>query len=289
MSVAAGTGAAGEGGNAGAGGAGAGGTPPPPAAAAAPTDWTSGLNDDLKGYVQTKGFKDPVSVLDSYRNLEKLVGVPKERLLKLPEKDDAPEWNEIYGKLGRPEKPEEYKLPMPEKGGSEEFSKWAQTTFHGLGLSRKQGEQLVAKWNEFQGGTQKSLSEAQAVKLEAENTSLKREWGAAFEQNAAAVEHAAKEFGMNEKQLLALKEVMGPSSAMKFLHAIGSKISEAPFLGTGDGGSRGNNGALTPAAARHRIAELGGDGDFMRRYAEGGASERAEMERLHKWGYPSSS
>src|SRR5690606_18358521 len=68
------------------------------------TDWTSGFSDDLKGFVQNKGFKDPASVLDSYRNLEKLMGTPKERLLRLPENmDDANAMGEIYTRLGRPQ------------------------------------------------------------------------------------------------------------------------------------------------------------------------------------------
>ena len=33
-------------------------------------DWTTGLNEDTRGFVQNRGFKDPGMVLDSYRNME---------------------------------------------------------------------------------------------------------------------------------------------------------------------------------------------------------------------------
>ena len=85
------------------GGAGAGNTG---AGAGAPADWTSGFNDELKGYVTSKGFKDPASVLESYRNSESLIGklkgVGSDRIIGLPEKADAPEWKDNWNKLGTP-------------------------------------------------------------------------------------------------------------------------------------------------------------------------------------------
>jgi len=56
-----------------------------PGAGGAGGEWYAGIADEgLRGYVQTKGFKDPGALAESYRNLEKLQGVPQERLLKLP-------------------------------------------------------------------------------------------------------------------------------------------------------------------------------------------------------------
>ena len=57
--------------------------------APASTDWTSGLTDEMRGYVQNKGFKAPQDVVESYRNFEKLHGVPQDRILKLPENLDT--------------------------------------------------------------------------------------------------------------------------------------------------------------------------------------------------------
>src|SRR4051812_7514574 len=82
------------------------GTPPPSGGApAAPADWTAGLNEATRGFVENRGFKDPQTLADSYVNLEKLMGVPKDRLLQVPEKDDDAEgWGKVYNRLGRPEK-----------------------------------------------------------------------------------------------------------------------------------------------------------------------------------------
>src|SRR5690349_8033208 len=79
--------------------------------------WYSGFESpELRGFVETKGWKDPGAAVESYRQLEKTIGVPAERLLKLPDKADAPEWKEIRAKVGvgAPEKPEDYGIPVPE-------------------------------------------------------------------------------------------------------------------------------------------------------------------------------
>ena len=112
----------------------------PNGATAAP-DWTSSFQEQDKLYITQKGFKDPAAILDSYKNLETLMGTPKERLLRLPDKPDAPEWGDIYDRLGRPKNANEYQFAKPAQGGAEnkEFTEWAQKLFHGQGLTRQQG------------------------------------------------------------------------------------------------------------------------------------------------------
>jgi hypothetical protein len=248
-------------------------------------DWTSGLPEDLRGYVQNKGFKDPGAVADSYRNLEKLIGGGPESIIKLPKNGDPEATRAVLQKLGLPEKADGYALPQPKEGqGSPEFIKWAQGVFHEAGLTQKQAEAVVSKWNELQGNTTKAALEAETAKNQQEAEALKKEWGAAYNDNAAMVDQAAETFGMNEQQLLKLKEVMGPAAAMKFLHNIGSKLGEAKFVGAESGG-QGFNKALSPAAAKDRIQALTADPAFSKRYIEGDVEARAEMERLHKFAF----
>ena len=262
---------------------------PPPAAPAAPAaaantpSWTEGMADDLKGYVELKQFKDPASLVDSYRNLEKLTGAPKERLLKLPEKEDAPEWGEIYGRLGRPAKPEEYKLPLPQ-GADPEFAKQASSWFHEAGISQKQAEKITAKWNEFVGNTQATQQAAGHEAMAAQDKELQKEWGAAYAKNNMIVDNVAKKFNIDDATLKQLGASMGYQKAMKFLHSLGEGLGEANFI-TGSG-NQNFGGQMTPTAAMARISELRGDTAFVAKYAAGDASAKAEMERLHKMAYP---
>lgn len=254
---------------------------PPAAAPAAPTDWTTGFNDELKGYVQNKGFKDPTAVLDSYRNLEKLIGVPHEQILKLPKEDDAEGWGKVYDRLGRPTSPDEYKLD----GANETFAKWAKGTFHELGFTKAQAEKFATKINEYAQGNVKAAEEAFQTKLADQEKALKKEWGAAFDQNIAAAKRTASTLGMSPEVVDSLEKAMGFDGVMKFVHGLGAKLGEDSFhAGSRNGG--GGFGVLTPEQARSRIAALGSDPAFVARYQSGDASARAEMDNLHKWGYP---
>jgi hypothetical protein len=264
-------------------GAGAPGTtaPTPPVV---PSQWST-LSPELQGYVETKGFKDVSGAIESYRNMEKLLGVPKERILKLPEKaDDAEGWKNVYSRLGCPEKPAGYELKMPEGIGDEGFAQWAKDTFHGLGLSKNQGENLTTKWNEY---VQKQMEKTTAdynSQVEQEEASLKTEWGAAYDQNINLAKRAAQTFGIDEETADKLEESMGVAKVMKMFHSMATKLSEDQFV-SGDGGSP-KFGVMTPEAAKARIQQLKGDPEFRKRYAANGADELAEMKKLHRWAYP---
>jgi hypothetical protein len=262
----------------------------PAVAPAAPTepvafDWSkSGLDADHVGYVQNKGFKDPAAPVVAYRNLEKLMGVPAEQILKLPSDDLPTSWDPIYSKLGRPEKPDGYKLPVPE-GADPTFSKSAAEAFHKAGVSQKQAEALTTWWNEQAAGVTKAQSDAAQARDTEQLAALKNEWGVNLQANSVIVDKAATAFGMTTAQLDGLKAAMGPGEAMKFLHNIGSKLAtEDAFIGAD--GKPSSTGGLTPAQAVSKIAELRKDGEFVKRYSAGEMAAKSEMARLHQIAYP---
>lgn len=259
-------------------------TPPSAPPAAPPSgEWFSGFNDDLKGYVQTKGFKGPDAVVDAYRNLEKLHGVPQERLLKLPEKLDDASLAPIFDRLGRPEKPEGYSL-APEKGGDENFIKFAQGMFHEAGLTKSQGEKLAGKWNEYIKTAQDNHVKQFNEKATQENEALKKEWGQAYDQNVEIGRNAVQAFGIDKETLDKLENSMGFAALMKFAHSLGQKLGEDSFIGPNS--KTGGFGVMSPQQAQHRIKQLGQDREWTNRYVNGGVAEREEMERLQKMAYP---
>lgn len=241
--------------------------------------WFDGFNDDLKGYIQKKGFKDPSVLADSYRSLEKLVGVPKDRVLKLPEQEDAPEWNDIYAKLGRPADPKEYKLDT--LGEEAEFY---QQAFHELGVSKKQAETLVQKVSEYEAQRSEAAQQATAAKLEQQEAALKKEWGAAYEQNIKVARQAVNAFGVDTAIIDQLEGAMGYDGVLKFFNRIGSKIGESEFVSPQ--GSRSMGSAMTPEQARSEIQALKGDSNFISKWAAGDTESKARLEQLHRWAYP---
>lgn len=259
-------------------------TPAAPAAAApAPaSDWTTGFNDDLKGYVQNKQFKDPASAIESYRNLEKLMGAPKDKLLKLPDNmDDATAMGEIYSKLGKPPTPAEYGLSKA-KDADPEFSKFMEDTFHGANLNKKQAEFIAAKYGELMANKQTQSAEKYEAKQKAEEAALKKDWGMAHDQNLALAKNAAREFKVDAAVIEAMESAVGYDKTMKFFADIGSKIGEPSFHSN----NSGNTLNMTPEAARNKIANLKQDTEFYKRLSSGDASAKAEWDRAHKMAYP---
>lgn len=284
----AGSGASGAGTGAGTGdsgttGSGAGATGTGAAGAANPpvSTWTEGFDDDLSSYVKTKGFTDSKTVVESYRNLEKLRGVPENRLLKLPEKDDAPEWGDVWDKLGRPKEAKEYKFDLPE-GADPKFADWAKGNFHKNNVPRKAAEGFVKEWNAYatkMANDQKVEAQAKATQA---SEQLTKEWGAAFNEKNVLADRALALLGddkdTQQQACAALATSMGYVKAMNLLAKLGQKVGEDDFVG----GSRNTFTTLSPGEAAARIKDLMKDTDFSRRYMEGDTNAKAEMDKLHR-------
>lgn len=260
--------------------------PSAPTSTPTPTDWTASLDDDAKGYVTNKGFKTPADVLKSYRNAETLLGVPADNVLKLPTKDDdADGWNKVYGRLGRPEKADDYKIPMPEKGGDENFAKWAKETFHKHGLTAKQAEKLATDFNQYAETVNQNVQAAEAERTKFDPAVLKNEWGMAHDKNMALIDRAAHTLGIKDSQLLALRNAMGPTDALRFMYNVASKLGgEDSFVGGGNSSAFGS--VLTPNAALNKIAALKQDTAYVAKLAAGDTAAIEEFTRLHQMAHP---
>ncbi len=260
-----------------------------PAAGATAGKWTDGFDADLKEYVTQKGFQDPKTVIDSYRNLEKLRGVPQERLLKLPDANagaDAPEWNDVYSKLGKPPTPEGYGLKArdPNNAG---FTDWAKDTFHKMNLTTTQGQELVKQFDAFNQSQQAAINEAHTAKVTQQTTALKQEWGAAYQQNISRAQMAYKQFGIPDTAIDSLEQSIGFDGVMKLFHKLGTQVGEHEFISGGPGNAGFGEGTiLTPEQANARIKSLKQDQQWASAYVKGGVKERAEMERLMKMANP---
>jgi len=264
----------------------------PPPAAPAPFDWgKAGLSPGHLTLVTERGWKSPDEVMTSFRNLESATGVPPERLIKLPSAKDAADpkvWSDIYAKLGRPETPEKYVLPVPE-GDKGEFATEIKPIFHKLGVSQSQATELAKWWNEKITTAQKAQQTEADTKLAADVSALKQAWGAEYDNNATLVDRAATTFGMTQEHLDAFKVALGPKAAMEFLYNIGRKIAVEDKTVPGLGGT-GGTFAMTPEQAKALIAERRTDRNYAALFNSSDPKQRQEarleMDRLHKIAYP---
>lgn len=255
------------------------------AAGGTPQDWTATFPDEVRGMIQTKGWKGPADVIGSYSNLEKLLGADKAgRGVVLP-KDDATaeEWAAFHNRLGRPESADGYKLPVPD-GDSGAFAKTAASWFHEAGLTAKQAEALASKWNEFTGTTAQAQQAEFEQKAALDVQALQKEWGEQFEAQSELARRAIREAGLTKEEGQAIERALGVGKAAKVFAFLGKQFGEAPMKG-GEGEPAGRFGA-TPEDARARIASLKKDTGWTARYLSGDVEAKAEFERLHKIAYP---
>lgn len=276
-----------------AGGTGAPGGQPPAGGSGGPFDWKSAGVDDLGLAVITdRGWKSPGDLLTSYRNLEKLTGVPPDQIIKLPKADDAKGYTEVFKRLGMPESADKYTIPLPE-GDKGEFAKVARDWFHDANLTQSQVTKLSQHWNTHL----KAQNDAAMKEIEASNvkdiSELKSKWGADYDKNSAVVDKAAETFGMTQEQLNALKSVLGPKAAMEFLHTIGSKLGVESGDVPGMGAGKGAGFAMTAEQAKAEITRLKQDRDFVKLFnstdPKTRMEARAEMDKLSRIAYPGES
>jgi len=267
-------------------------TATPPAAAPAQTstatgtdqttDWKISLTDELRGYATSKGFKDPAAVLESYRNFEKLQGVPADRLLKLPENLDAPEAGAIWEKLGKPKDPADYSITVAEEAGGEEVANWLRDVATKSNLTQKQVEKFVNEWNERSINFQKAQQQKELEAYQVQEGNLKREWGVAFDKNLNLAKQAVNTAGISKEEVDVIEGAIGYEKTMKLLAKLGSATGEAGFVR----GDAAGSGLLSVDQAKSRIKELMQDSAFTRRYAAGDTEARRQMDSLHQMAFP---
>jgi hypothetical protein len=265
-------------------GAGAGGSAaaPPPVEA----KWYDGFKPELKGYVEKKAFGTPEVMADSYLNLEKLVGAPQDKVIKLDDQMDEGKWDQAFKKLGKPNEAKDYKIDLPAEGADPKFADWAKGAFHKANLTQAQAEALSKEWNGYAGNTTAEMTRAEQIKGEESQKQLKTEWGAAYEQNMKQAKQAATSFGVKAEVIDAMEKAAGSLETMKFFQSIGAKLGEDSFVSGGSKGGSFSGNVMTPDAAKTEIAMLRADQGFVARYVNGDAEAKARMGKLHEWAYP---
>ena len=245
--------------------------------------WYAGMPEEARGMVEVKGWKSPEDAIQSYANLEKMLGADKAgRGLVMPREDsDATEWDQFYDRLGRPKTADDYNLPIPE-GHDPAFSKLAANKFHELGITAKQAESLAEWWNNNSEQMQQAQVNAQTQNAEMEMQVLQSEWGKEYDSNIESARRAAREFNVESQTLEKIEDAIGTREMMKLFARIGKGMSEDSFVE-----GKSNNGfGMSPEAARVRLGQLKGDQNWSAKYLSGDADAKAEMDRLMRIAYP---
>lgn len=309
---------AGDGGSAGAGGSGApaaGATPPagggpaggaPPAGGDGAKPWSFPTDKPFAEYLPERVRTDPSfrdiksfeNLAESFVNAQKLVGADKATILQVPKDDDAKGWTDLYGKIGRPEKADGYKIPKRADGkeydsDSQGFQKAIVPKLHEAGLSQRQIDVLVPAWNAVFDNANKARADADAADRTKAETALKAEWGTAYDDKLklaqAAISHYAGELKITDTVLAELDSTkLGNTPGLaKLLAHLGGQLKEDGLIGKGDTGFAA---ALSPAEAKQQINAMSGDAETKKALLDPKHPQHKEIvekrQRLYEQAYP---
>lgn len=262
------------------------------------------LPEGIRNEAYFKDIKDDQDLATRAFNQAKMLGKigDPNALAIVPTNDDEKGWNDLYGKLGRPESAEKYELPKLRADGKPygeadvAFQKALLPVLHDAGLTQRQLAKIVPKWDEMMSGMQGAEQQQTQAAMEKTVTALKTEWGASFDEKIGladtAIKHFSQSFQLGDGLTKELNVTnLGNNPAMaKFFAELGKNLKEDGLIGKAEGGVPGG---LSPTEAKQQIAALEADKEkgpaLMNKKHPNHAAVVAERQRLYEFAYPSES
>ena len=230
---------------------------------------------ELRNEPSLRNFKDWNDLAKSYVHAVKKLGAPGEELIRVPNGGDL---TEVYERLGRPEKPEDYQL-----GGEapDHFRQFMHTT----GLSQDQAGKMFNYMGELANSENEKATKSYEEEQLKYTKDLSNEWGDDYQKNSELARRAFLQFA--DKDTVKLMEESGFGNhpgLTKMFSRIGKFLSEDHRLMSGDDG---RIGGMSPATAESKIKELNSDQDFMIAYRSATHPKHAEavkeMTQLYQY------
>ncbi len=236
--------------------------------------WRESFDDpDIKASQSLDKFKGANDkellghVAKAYVNLEKMPrGVT-------PPKEGAPkeEWDKFYSALGRPEKPEDYKIELKVPEGMP-WSKIGESLMfkkaHERGLTRSQAEGLMNDYLAMSAEGLQIMKRAQARDTEVAFDEIQKEWGGMTDRNLALVNRCVHEFGGEEfKAYLDETNLGNDPRFLKFCLKMGAPMVETNLI-------KGEGLGMKSAEAKAEI-------DRLMASKEWAAGDKATIKRIN--------
>jgi hypothetical protein len=159
--------------------------------------WRDILPEELKNDPSIIKYASIEDLAKGHQHLMKTIGSDK---ISIPDKHATPDdWKALFNRLGNPEKLEEYDVKVNDESGLDgDFVDWYKQTAHELGVLPHQAQDLINKFvdrnTEFANGMKAEME----TSLNETVSSLKQEWGQAFDHKVNAAQRAVKEIGGEE-------------------------------------------------------------------------------------------
>jgi len=244
-------------------------------------DWAKDFSPAAQNVIAAKKWAKPEQAVESYANLEKLLGGDK---IALPKDADDPAWADVWKKLGAFEKPDEYAGMVKPAEGAPELDPGFVGAMSDLAAKAKltpaQWATMVEGYQELAKGAASGDAEADAeaaATLERDVAALRSRLGKDYDAYIADAQRAGLAVKMTPEESAAFVSALGYTRAMEIMNGLGSKFGkEAGYIE-----GKGPQGQMTPEMARAKVNELLADPVFARAYGNGGHKEVKEITDLH--------
>lgn len=262
-----------------------------------PKPFADQLPEDIRGEATFKDIKDLGALAKSYHSAQKMLGVPKDQLLRLPADDKPESWAPVYDKLGRPAKADGYTIKVPDGAPAPEAE--AKTAMfakaHELGFSQKQLDGMYGFLYEQAAVVGAKTKADHDAAIAQSVTTLKTEWGQAYDQKMTQAMDTVSYYddtlkmGGNLKKALDTTGLGNNPGMAKLFAALAANLKEDGKL---TGKAFGGDAVLAPVEARQSISALKSDTQFMKNYMNPNKRDQAhidavaKMEALYKIAYP---
>lgn len=227
-------------------------------------------NDDLK--TRAARYATP---LDMFKSLTQTQDWARGRVA-LPKEGDAQSFTEFAEKV-RPEKAEDYKIPVPEGQATDLADAFRPVAFE-AGLHPQQVEKVAAFWNQ----TQADMASQQTQIGNTELKSIELEMGeAGYAQRVEAVANMFKSAGIEIDDIAPALEKIG-GGAGKTMRALFTLAERTGELAKVDGVTvQMRIGGMKPAQAQEQINSHMNDAEFMSKAKIKGSPENNKWNDLN--------
>lgn len=251
-----------------------------------PKPWFEGkaTPEDI-GHWDNKGWKkdDPVTIAleatKAVREAQRFIGVPPERLLKLPERaDDKAGWDAVNARLGVPAKAEEYDfagLKYADGNDVEQgFVDALRTSLHKAGVRKDAAREIAKDMMKYSDSGEAQAAGETAAQRATNLAELQKLWGGNTELNRLRAMEGARRLGLSKEATELMEGQIGYVNLMEVMRKIGVGTSEDTFTEAGQGGA-----PTTVNGAKARLAELQADRDWARKLVDKDAAGHAAVRR----------
>ena len=232
-------------------------TPAEVASGGSGNEFLNMIPEELRDHPSISPIKDVENLARSYVNAQRLIGTDKIPMPSNPTEEDL---DRIYDRLGRPETPQDYGIAADGSIVTEEVAKEYSDIAHKLRLTPDQAQGVLEYYRSTVEKTGAATVEMAEAAREATVSSLKQEWGRAFDQKVEAAAKVAQEFGNPEMFDITLQDGSKLGDNPEFIKAF-AKIADFRQSVTSEDtvAEMSQSNVMTPADAKAEIDAIMND------------------------------